>query len=86
LQAQLDDKKVQLHITDKARDLLAELGYDEKMGARPMARVIQEKIKKPLAEEVLFGALAANGGEVDIDTEGGDIAIHIREKRMLLPA
>jgi ATP-dependent Clp protease ATP-binding subunit ClpA len=86
LQAQLDDKKVQLHITDKARDLLAELGYDEKMGARPMARVIQEKIKKPLAEEVLFGSLAINGGEVDIDAKAGDIAINIREKRALLPA
>jgi len=86
LQAQLDDKKVQLHITDAARDLLAELGYDEKMGARPMARVIQEKIKKPLAEEVLFGSLAANGGEVDIDAKAEDIVINIREKRMLLPA
>jgi len=86
LQAQLDDKKVQLHITDAARDLLAELGYDEKMGARPMARVIQEKIKKPLAEEVLFGSLAANGGEVDIDAKAEDIVINIRERRALLPA
>lgn len=86
LQLQLDDKKVQLHITDAARELLAELGYDEKMGARPMARVIQEKIKKPLAEEVLFGSLAANGGEVDIDVKAEDIVINIREKRALLPA
>lgn len=87
LQAQLDDKKVQLHVSEAARDLLAELGYDEKMGARPMARVIQEKLKKPLAEEVLFGSLAANGGEVDVDVKAGDVVINIREKRaLLLPA
>lgn len=80
LQAQLDDKKVHLHISDAACDLIASLGYDEKMGARPMARVIQEKLKKPLAEAVLFGALAANGGEVYVDVENGDIRIDITEE------
>lgn len=79
LQTQLDDKKVVLNIDDEARDLLAEIGYDEKMGARPMARVIQEKLKKPLAEEVLFGELASGGGEVDISVEDGEIAIRICE-------
>jgi len=79
LQAQLDEKKVALHVDDEARDLIATLGYDEKMGARPMARVIQEKLKKPLAEEVLFGSLSKNGGEVDITVEDGEIAIKIPE-------
>ncbi|HQN40862.1 MAG TPA: ATP-dependent Clp protease ATP-binding subunit ClpA, partial [Pseudomonadales bacterium] len=63
LQAQLDDKKVFIEVDEAARAWLAEHGYDEKMGARPMHRLIQEQIKKPLAEEVLFGTLAANGGE-----------------------
>jgi ATP-dependent Clp protease ATP-binding subunit ClpA len=80
LQAQLDDKKVHLNISNAARDLIAVLGYDEKMGARPMARIIQEKLKKPLAEEVLFGALAAHGGEVDVDVENGEIVIRIAEE------
>ena len=82
LQAQLDDKKVHLNISNEARDLIAALGYDEKMGARPMARVIQEKLKKPLAEEVLFGALAAHGGEVDVDVENGEIVIRVAEEAL----
>lgn len=82
LQAQLDSKKVHLNISQAARDLIAVLGYDEKMGARPMARVIQEKLKKPLAEEVLFGSLAAHGGEVDVEVENGEIVIRIAEDAM----
>jgi ATP-dependent Clp protease ATP-binding subunit ClpA len=66
LQSQLDHKKVTLDITDEAKAWLAVNGYDEKMGARPMARIIQEKIKKPLAEMVLFGSLSAAGGTVKI--------------------
>ena len=65
LQAQLDDKKVHMHIDDEARKWFAENGYDEKMGARPMNRLIQEKLKKPLAEKILFGDLEG-GGEVDV--------------------
>lgn len=61
LQQQLDDKRVQLDVEEDAKEWLAKHGYDEKMGARPMARLIQEKIKKPLAEEVLFGGLAGGG-------------------------
>lgn len=65
LQAQLDDKKVHMHISEEARKWFAENGYDEKMGARPMNRLIQEKLKKPLAEKILFGELEG-GGEVEI--------------------
>ncbi|CAI8232718.1 MAG: ATP-dependent Clp protease ATP-binding subunit ClpA [Marinobacterium sp. xm-d-530] len=66
LQVQLDDKKVSIHASDEACDWLAEHGYDEKMGARPMRRLIQEKIKKPLAENILFGELSEEGGSVEI--------------------
>lgn len=66
LQAQLDDKKVALHVDDDARRWLVKKGYDRTMGARPMARVIQEHIKKPLAEMVLFGSLEEQGGVVHI--------------------
>lgn len=75
LQVQLDDKRVQLHVSDEARLWLAEHGYDEKMGARPMARVIQEKIKKPLAEMVLFGELADSGGTVHVDVIDGELEV-----------
>src|SRR5690606_7601582 len=54
LQSQLDDKRVMLNVNDEARQWLAQQGYDETMGARPMNRLIQEKIKKPLAEQILF--------------------------------
>ena len=79
LQAQLDDKKVHLEVDEAARDWLAEHGYDEKMGARPMARLIQERIKKPLAEAVLFGELAKSGGEVLVTLVDGEIAVQIAE-------
>jgi ATP-dependent Clp protease ATP-binding subunit ClpA len=70
LEAQLQDKGVTLDVADSAREWLAEHGFDPKMGARPMARVIQEHIKKPLAEELLFGRLA-NGGHLVIRAEDG---------------
>lgn len=66
LQAQLDDKRVHLHVEEEAKDWLAERGYDPQMGARPMARLIKDAIKKPLAEEILFGELSENGGEVRV--------------------
>ena len=69
LQTQLDDKHVTLEISDEAREWLAIHGYDVKMGARPMARLIQEKLKKPLAEEILFGSLSHGGGTVDVDVD-----------------
>ena len=59
---------------------MAEHGYDEKMGARPMRRLIQEKIKKPLAELILFGELAEQGGEVEIQVNSeGELALEIAE-------
>jgi ATP-dependent Clp protease ATP-binding subunit ClpA len=61
VEAQLEQKGVQLHVDDSAREWLTRKGYDPKMGARPMARVIQEGIKRPLAEELLFGKLVGGG-------------------------
>jgi ATP-dependent Clp protease ATP-binding subunit ClpA len=61
VEAQLEKKGVSIVLDDEARRWLAEKGYDPKMGARPMARLIQEQIKRPLAEELLFGQLAASG-------------------------
>ncbi|MET3998743.1 ATP-dependent Clp protease ATP-binding subunit ClpA [Marinobacterium sp. MBR-109] len=78
LQAQLDEKHVVLHVDETARQWLAEHGYDEKMGARPMQRLIQEKLKKPLAEMILFGELAESGGEVEIGIgEDGEICLEV---------
>ena len=65
LEAKLDSNNVTLELDDAARDWIAERGYDPQMGARPMARIIQEQIKRPLAEELLFGSLA-KGGHVKI--------------------
>ncbi|EBH1596330.1 ATP-dependent Clp protease ATP-binding subunit ClpA [Salmonella enterica] len=65
LQAQLDQKGVSLEVSQEARDWLAEKGYDRAMGARPMARVIQDNLKKPLANELLFGSLV-DGGQVTV--------------------
>ncbi len=72
LQAQLDNKGVSLEVSTEAREWLSEQGYDKNMGARPMARVIQEKVKKELANELLFGSLV-DGGSVRI-TLGKDKA------------
>lgn len=80
LQSQLDEKKVFLDVDDDARLWLAEHGYDAKMGARPMDRLIQEKIKKPLAEEVLFGCLADKGGTVFVSVEDGELSVTTEPK------
>ncbi len=69
LEAQLADHDVTLELQDEARDWIAARGYDPKMGARPMSRVIQEHIKRPLAEQLLFGDLA-EGGSVRIELDG----------------
>ena len=69
VQAQLDDKKVTLEVDQAAREWLAQKGYDPKMGARPMRRVIQEQIKKALADELLFGRLS-QGGKALISHDG----------------
>ncbi|MDQ2095079.1 ATP-dependent Clp protease ATP-binding subunit ClpA [Rhodalgimonas zhirmunskyi] len=78
LEAQLMDRGVSIELTNPAAEWLADKGYDDKMGARPLGRVIQEYIKKPLAEELLFGKLAKGGlvkvgvkkGEIDLSIEG----------------
>ena len=76
LQAQLDEKRVTLEVDEAARAWLAREGYDEKMGARPMQRLIQEKIKRQLAEDLLFGDLAS-GGTVHVTIEDDDLRIKI---------
>ncbi|MEQ8990642.1 MAG: ATP-dependent Clp protease ATP-binding subunit ClpA [Pseudomonadales bacterium] len=75
LEAQLDAKKVMLEVDEEAREWLAREGYDEKMGARPMQRLIQERIKRPLAEDVLFGALAKHGGTAFVTVEDGELVV-----------
>ena len=70
LEAQLADRNVTIELTDEARDWLVEHGYDEAMGARPMARLIQSTIKTPLADDVLFGRLK-DGGAVRVDRQDG---------------
>jgi ATP-dependent Clp protease ATP-binding subunit ClpA len=77
LQAQLDDKRVTLEIDEEAREWLAREGYDEKMGARPMQRLIQEKVKRQLAEDLLFGDLAKSGGSVRIKIRDGDLVVDV---------
>ncbi|MCO8046221.1 ATP-dependent Clp protease ATP-binding subunit ClpA [Acinetobacter bohemicus] len=72
LQAQLDEKKVILEVDHSAREWMAEHGYDRLMGARPMQRLIQEHLKKPLAEMILFGELAENGGNVAVSVKKED--------------
>ncbi len=69
LEAQLADRGVTIEMTEPATKWIAEIGYDEKFGARPLARVIQEHIKKPLADELLFGKLE-HGGTVKVSLEG----------------
>jgi ATP-dependent Clp protease ATP-binding subunit ClpA len=78
LEAQLEERRVTLIVDDIARRWLAEKGYDPKMGARPMARVIQEHIKKPLAEDILFGRLT-KGGEVRITVSDGKLVLDLAE-------
>jgi ATP-dependent Clp protease ATP-binding subunit ClpA len=74
LEGQLADKGVVINIDESARIWLAEHGYDPAMGARPMARVIQENIKKPLADEILFGRLV-KGGEVSVTEKDGKLVL-----------
>ncbi len=82
LQSQLDEKGVSLEVSQPARNWLAKVGFDEQMGARPMARVMREKIKQELAEELLFGRLA-NGGQVVVgfDEENEKLSFDIATKK-----
>ncbi len=78
LEAQLDAKNVTLQVDDSARRWLAKEGYDPKMGARPMARLIQDKVKRALAEELLFGRLE-KGGHVTVKVKDGDLLVESKE-------
>ncbi|MCH9005792.1 MAG: ATP-dependent Clp protease ATP-binding subunit ClpA [Proteobacteria bacterium] len=76
LEAKLDNSNVTLELDDKARVWIAERGYDPTMGARPMARIIQEQIKRPLAEELLFGSLAKGGHVKIVIGEDGNLQLN----------
>jgi len=76
LETQLDAKKVGIHVDEAARQWLGDKGYDPKMGARPMARVIQEHLKKPLANALLFGELS-HGGKVTVTVVDGELDIRM---------
>lgn len=80
LQVQLDDKKVTLHVDDSAREWFVEHGYSLTMGARPMARLIQDKLKKSLAEAILFGELT-DGGEVEVSIEKDEVKLEIKGRK-----
>jgi len=75
LESQLESNNVTLELDDAARQKIAEQGYDPKMGARPMARVIQEKIKRPLAEQLLFGDLVGGGHVVVVVNDEGELQL-----------
>ncbi|MFT5211597.1 MAG: ATP-dependent Clp protease ATP-binding subunit ClpA [Flavobacterium sp.] len=81
VQVQLDSKKVVLEISDEAREWLVINGYDENMGARPMQRLIQSKIKRELAEDILFGGLSHGGGIVQVLVENNDLILRIEESK-----
>ena len=79
LQAQLDERGVVLDVDEEARQWLAEQGYDKDMGARPMARLIQEQLKKPLAEKLLFGELSRAGGQVKVSVKEDQLSLSVQE-------
>ena len=86
LESQLQEKNVTVTTTPEAREWLARNGFDPQMGARPMARIIQDRIKRPLADELLFGKLA-DGGRVSVDVKDDDLVIETwPEPEKLLPA
>jgi len=79
LAAQLQEQNIDFSITLPAKRWLATKGYDPKMGARPLARLIQEQLKKPIADEILFGDLKSRGGAVSVSVEGDTIQVGIKE-------
>jgi len=84
---QLEQKGVTVTLDDAARRWVAEKGYDPKMGARPMARIIQEYIKKPLAEELLFGRLVGGGNvRVTVAEDGSKLALDVQAAQQEVPA
>jgi len=83
-EAQLEQKHVSISVDEAARLWIAKRGYDAKMGARPMARVIQEFIKRPLAEELLFGALV-NGGHVEVSVSEDGTKLTLKSAALIAP-
>jgi ATP-dependent Clp protease ATP-binding subunit ClpA len=81
----LASKKITVSCLKAAKILLATEGYDPKMGARPMARLIQEKVKQPISKEILFGDLQ-NGGRVKVDVKDGELDLTIIPSKAALPA
>jgi len=79
LEEQLHEKKVEVVFTDALKDHLAANGFDPQMGARPMARLIQDTIRSALADELLFGKLA-NGGKVIVDVKDGKVVLEFQEE------
>jgi ATP-dependent Clp protease ATP-binding subunit ClpA len=81
LEEQLHEKKVEAHFTESVKGMLAEEGFDPQMGARPMARLIQDTIRSALADELLFGKLS-NGGRVTVDLDkDGKIKLDFEEEK-----
>ena len=82
LEQLLQEKKVRLTVSKEARLWLAEHGYDRKMGARPMERLVQDKIRQPLSDELLFGRLAAGAKEVFVQVCDGDINLAVEDTKI----
>ncbi len=80
LQVTLDKKRVSLEVDTKARDWFIENGYDKDMGARPMKRLIREKLKQSLVDELLFGRLV-DGGDVTVTCQAGELKLKFSESR-----
>lgn len=78
----LEDKDIQIKVSPEARKWLADHGYDRKMGARPMERLVQEKIRQPLSEELLFGRLANGHRDVVVNVHQGDISLVVEERKV----
>jgi len=78
LKAQVNDKGITVTISNEAIDYLVEKGFDSKMGARPLQRVIDKDVKRPLSREMLFGSLK-DGGVVEIDVDGNGIKLKVKE-------
>jgi ATP-dependent Clp protease ATP-binding subunit ClpA len=78
LKNQVTDKSVTIDITDPALDYLVDKGFDPKMGARPLHRIIDQKIKNPLSKKILFGELR-NGGHLTIDVADDNMILSVKE-------
>jgi ATP-dependent Clp protease ATP-binding subunit ClpA len=79
LSEQLLERNVSIELSSAARDYLSEKGYDKDNGARPLGRLIQDEVKRPLGDELLFGKLE-NGGHVVVKLEGGELCFDIESR------